>query len=129
MTPFSLRADQQTAYERDGFDYLVYVDPGAPPQLDTSTEAEFLEGFEQVLYWSAHLDPADQVMVDASPNEIGNATLPTDPADFAGFYDAMQGGDIGAGYATNPVTGEAYPTQMVPRGDYARACACHFSIR
>ena len=123
VVPFSLRPDQRTDHVRDGFEYPVHVDPGEPPRLGTATELAFLEGFEQVLHWSAHLDPADGVMVDASPNEIGNATLPTDPEDFAAFYDAMHGGDIGGGYEANPVTGEPFPVQMVPRGDYARVLA------
>jgi hypothetical protein len=123
VTPFSLRADQRNDYTRDGFPYMVYVDPGEPPRLGTDREDFFLEGFEQVLHWSAHLDPIDGVMVDASPNEIGNATLPTDPDDFQAFYDAMHGGDIGEGYDVNPVTGAPYPVQMVPRGDYARVLA------
>ena len=123
VTPFSLRDDQKDVRIRDGFPYPVYVDPGAPPMLDAAGEQRFLEGFEQVLHWSDHLDPSDGVMVDASPNSIGNATLPTDPTDIAWFYDAQNGGDIGIGYTTNPVTGESYPTQMVPRADYARVLA------
>ena len=123
VTPFSLRDDQKDVRIRDGFPYPVYVDPGAPPMLDAAGEQRFLEGFEQVLHWSDHLDPSDGVMVDASPNSIGNATLPTDPTDIAWFYDAQNGGDVGIGYTTNPVTGESYPTQMVPRADYARVLA------
>lgn len=123
VTPFALRADQKDVRTRDGHDYGVYVDPGPPPMLDVAGEQRFLEGFEQVLHWSDHLDPLDGVMIDASPNTIGNATLPTDPNDIAWFYDAVNGGDVGVGYATNPVTGSTYPTQMVPRADYARVLA------
>ncbi|MEE2971756.1 MAG: hypothetical protein VX672_01400 [Planctomycetota bacterium] len=123
VVPFSLRADQRTDNEREGFPYPVYLDPGVPPMLGSSQEQAFLEGFEQVLRWSEHLDPTDGVMLDASPNTIGNAVLPTDPADFAAFYDADQGGDVGSGYTSNPVTGAAYATQMVPRADYARVLA------
>jgi len=58
-----------------------------------------------------------------SPNRIGNAELPTDPADFDGFYDYLEGGDGSQGYETNPVTGEPFPQQFVPRGDYTRVLA------
>lgn len=123
VTPFSLREDQMTLQERGGSPYPVYLDPGTPPMLDTVAESDFLEGFEQVLRWSEHLDPADGVMLDASPNAIGNATLPGDLDDVASFYDLAGGGDIGIGYSLNPVTGQPYPTQMVPRADYARVLA------
>lgn len=123
VVPFSLREDQRDVRERDGNPYPVYLDPGAPPMLVPAEEDRFLEGFEQVLHWSAHLDPADGVTVDISPNSIGNATLPTDGSDIDWFYDAENGGDIGAGYAVNPVTGATYPTQVVPRADYARVLA------
>ena len=123
VTPFSLTVDQRTDYHRDGNTYPVYVDPGAPPRLDPAGEQAFLEGFEQVLHWSAHLDPVDGVMMDASPASIGNATLPVDPFDVAAFYDVQNGGDLGAGHASNPVTGAPYDVQMVPRADYARVLA------
>ena len=123
VTPFSLTEAERVDYQRDGYDYPVYVDPGAPPRLDPAGEQAFLEGFEQVLHWSAHLDPADGVMIDASPASIGNATLPTDPFDVPAFYDVENGGDLGTGHAANPVTGEPYAVQMVPRADYARVLA------
>ncbi|MDE0889480.1 MAG: hypothetical protein OSA40_08475 [Phycisphaerales bacterium] len=123
VSPFSLTPTQRVDYERDGDAYPVFLDPGLPPRAGSDEETRFLEGFEQVLYWSAHLDPTDGVMIDVSPNSIGNATIPTDPADFAGFYDRFEGGDAGIGHEENPVTGEPYPVQMVPRGDYARVLA------
>ena len=123
VVPFSLQPDQRTVYERDGVDWPVYLDPGAPPLLGGDRELEYLEGFEQVLIWSSHLDHTDQVDWDISPNSIGNATLPTDPADFIDFYDVLNGGDDSQGYSVNPVTGEAFPVQMVPRGDYGRVLA------
>lgn len=123
VVPFSLQPDQRTVYERDGSDWSVYLDPGAPPLLGGDRELEYLEGFEQVLIWSSHLDHTDQVDWDISPNSIGNATLPTDPADFIDFYDVLNGGDDSQGYSVNPVTGEAFPVQMVPRGDYGRVLA------
>ena len=123
VTPFSLREDQKDVRYRDGYPYPVYLDPGSPPMLGTRDDSDFLEGFEQVLHWSEHLDPSDGVMFDASPNSIGNATLPVDSSDVSAFYDLVGGGDIGIGYKANPVTGSAYPVQMVPRADYARVLA------
>ena len=70
----------------------------------------YRRGFEMVSVWSAHLDPTDNVMIDASPNSIGNAPLAT-AADTPSFYDFYEGGDWGNGYAVNPVTGQPYPTQ------------------
>ncbi|NCF38796.1 MAG: hypothetical protein GWP75_01610, partial [Planctomycetia bacterium] len=123
VTPFSLRPDQRTTNQRDGHDWYLYLDPGSPPLIGTDREVEYLEGFEQVLVWSSHLDAEDAVQIDASPNAIGNADLPTDPADFDGFYDYFAGGDASQGYGANPVTGEPYPVQLVPRGDYTRVLA------
>ena len=89
---FSLTPSQRVDYERDGDAYPVFLDPGMPPLIGSDDELLFLEGFEQVLYWSAHLDATDGVMIDVSPNSIGNATIPTEPEDFAGFYDRFEGG-------------------------------------
>ena len=36
VTPFGLTDDHRTDYQRDGYDYPVYVDPGAPPRLDAA---------------------------------------------------------------------------------------------
>jgi hypothetical protein len=73
--------------------------------------------------WSALLDPSDGVMVDISPASIGNATPdgPPDPADYKSFYNFDNGGDRGTGYPLNPITGQPYTPQIVPRGDFTRA--------
>ena len=133
VTPFSLREDQKTIhYDDAGNEFPVYLDPGPPPMLNktngfkpaTEEQLKFLQGFEQVLYWSDHLDASDGVLIDASPNSIGNADLPADAKeDFSWFYDALNGGDAGRGYRRNPVTGKMYPKQEVPRADYARILA------
>ena len=123
VTPFSLRPEQRTTNQRDGRNWDLYLDPGSPPLIGTDREMEYLEGFEQVLVWSSHLDTEDGVQIDASPNAIGNADLPTDPAEFDGFYDYFAGGDASQGYGANPVTGKPYPVQLVPRGDYTRVLA------
>ncbi len=122
VTPFSLQPQDATIYQRDGFDYWVYHDPGPPPLLNGVDDEYYRWGFEQVTMWSGHLDPADGVMWDISPASIGNAPLP-DPADYEAFFDRPNGGDWGTGYTVNPVSGMPYTPQMVPRGDYARILA------
>lgn len=108
VTPFALSPDDLTIYNRDGFDYWVYHDPGPPPLLGSPTAEAYHTGFEQVLEWSSLLDPDDGVMLDISPNARGNNTLGTND---------------GSGYAQNPVTGLPYDPQIVPAGDYYRILA------
>ena len=121
VSNWCLEDDDVTIEDRGGFPYWVYKDPGPPPAIDDSLD-RYRSGFEMVSIWSAHLDPSDGVMIDASPASIGNAPLGS-PSQIPTFYDYYEGGDWGAGYAANPVTGQPYPPQMVPRGDYARVLA------
>ena len=63
--------------------------------------------------------------MDISPVSIGNiddADYLTQFEDYETFYDFTEGGDL-EGYEANPVTGEPYATQVVPRGDYTRVLA------
>lgn len=121
VTSFALRSADRTTYTRDGFDYQVYHDPGPPP---TSPGDNYKWGFSMVAVWSGHLDAADGIMIDISPASIGNnPPLPVDFADFDQFYDYLNGGDSSQGWAVNPVTGQPYAPQIVPRGDYARVLA------
>jgi hypothetical protein len=107
----------------------IYHDPGPPPfhQLQDQEELDqYRWGFELVLKWSSHLDPADSVMWDISPGALGNfqGEYPTDFADYPEFYKEYEGGIFGSnGRDLNPVTGEPYPPNIVPRGDYARVLA------
>lgn len=128
VIPFSLTDDDLDVYTRDSNNYRVYCDPGDAPYLDTLAQAgmteEYKWGFELVSIWSSHLDTTDGVMWDISPASIGNiSNFPTSFSDYPNFYDLLEGGDIGAGWAVNPSTGLPYPPQMVPRGDYARILA------
>lgn len=124
VEPFALSDADRTTYQRDGFDYEVFFDPGMPPTSAGPLSAEYKWGFELVSIWSSHLDPADGVMVDISPASLGNIQLyPPNPGEYPQFYDLLNGGDASAGYESNPVTGAAYEQQMVPRGDYARVLA------
>lgn len=122
VAPFSLLAGDATIHPRGGFDYWVYHDPGPPFQLGTPTAEDYLDGFEMVALWSSHLDPSDGVVWDVSPASQGNSPLP-DPDEWRDYYDFEGGGDWGTGYTVNPVTGQPYTPQFIPRGDYARVLA------
>jgi hypothetical protein len=124
VEPFALTDANKTTYQRDGFDYEVYYDPGLPPTSAGPLSAEYKWGFELVSIWSSHLDPADGVMIDISPASIGNIQMyPANPGEYPMFYDLLNGGDASTGYTVNPVTGAPYDPQIVPRGDYARVLA------
>ena len=122
VAPFALSASDLTIYERDGFEYWAYHDPGPPPYLGGEGDDYYKWGSELVAIWSSHLDPSSGVMVDISPDAIGNSALP-DAADYETYYDFLNGGDSGKGHPVNPVTGQPYEPQVVPLGDYARVLA------
>ncbi|NNK80845.1 MAG: VCBS repeat-containing protein, partial [Flavobacteriales bacterium] len=74
VTPFALEESDKVTYTRDGFDYEVYHDPGAPPTIDTTgvlNSDDYKWNFSTTLIWSSHLDPTDGVMWDISPASIG----------------------------------------------------------
>lgn len=127
--PFSLTDEEVTLYTRNGNNFKVYHDPGAPSYInpeDHETSLDYKWGFSLVSIWSSHLDPDDGVMWDISPKSIGNLNLdefPTTNAGYKDFYDQMNGGDPSAGYDLNPKTGNPYPEQVVSRGDYGRVLA------
>ncbi len=130
VSPFALSPDDAIIYERDGFDYWVYHDPGPPPYLDTTAvggiSEEYKWGFGLVSIWSSHLDPNDSVMIDISPASFGNIPLTDYPTDVVGlrdFYNYIEGGDPSTGHDINPKTGQPYAPQIVPRADYARVLA------
>ena len=128
--PFAMSSDDNVTYQRNGDSYKVYNDPSDPPYLnlteeDASSDAYKL-GFSMVSIWGSHLDPSDNVLWDISPAAIGNTDInefPTNYGDYPSFYNIIEGGDIGLGHATNPITGQAYESQLVPRGDYTRVLA------
>jgi len=122
VATFSLTPGDVTLHTRGGHDWWVYHDPGPPPLLGTASAEDYLDGFEMVAIWSSHLDPGDGVMWDVSPAAQGNAPL-AQPGEWRQFYDVEGGGDWGTGYAVNPVTGQPYAPQIVPRGDYVRVLA------
>ncbi len=128
VLPFALQPEDRVLYRRDSFDYPVYFDPGPPPMLDTleggGTSDIFRWGHLLVSAWGGHLDPSDGIWWDISPGAIGNRTeTPASWSDYPSFYDLETGGDDSPGHPVNPYTGEPYPPQVVPRGDYTRVLA------
>lgn len=130
VTPFSMKNSDLTIYERNGYDYYVYHDPGPPAYIDTANGGveteEYKWNHSLVAKWSSHLDHNDGVMWDISPASIGNIALedyPTSHAGLRNFYDVENGGDPGQGHSINPSTNSPYMPQIVPRGDYTRVLA------
>ena len=128
VKPFALTDSMKTLYVRDGKTYPVYLDPGPPPYIDTLDTVGLTDfykwNFLMVPRWQAHLDPSDSVMWDISPASIGNIqNYPTQNSDYLTFYDFESGGTVSPGHALNPITGQPYAPQWVPRGDYARVLA------
>ena len=105
VKPFSLSTDDLTIYNRGGFQYWIYHDPGPPPLLSS---AEYKSGFEQVVEWSGFLVPTDGVTIDISPASRGDNTLGTNDGD---------------GHDVNPHAGLPYEPNIVPAGDYYRVLA------
>ena len=108
VVPFAMTAQDRTMHRRGGHDYPVYHDPGPPPLLGGEGDALYRAGFEQVVAWSALLDPDDGEVLDISPRARGNNSLGTNDGD---------------GHTVNPATGLAYDEQIVPAGDYYRVLA------
>jgi hypothetical protein len=128
VVPFALSEDAMNTYQRDGFNWNVYHDPGDPPYLDTTIfvglEDPWKWSFVLVPIWQSHHDPSDGVMWDISPGTIGNQSFyPQSPAEYPLFYDLFNGLDASQGYPANPKTGLPYEPQIVPRGDYTRILA------
>ena len=138
VIPFSLTQDQATIIQRDGSDWKVYLDPGAPPYLDTTVQTGlddsfFKWGYVTNIIWHSFHNNDDGVMVDISPNEIGGLNftngdqLPTTFDDYKNFYDLYNGGVADPGYNVNPATGLPYETQMVPRKDFTRVLSQYWA--
>jgi len=99
VTPFALTRSDPNA---------LYIDPGPPPFVGTPSEAGYKEGARRVLELSSFLTPDDGAMIDISPGARGNNPLGTNE---------------GTGHTVNPVTGQPYAPQVVPRGDFGRVLA------
>ena len=125
--PFAMDPNAATIYQKDGFDYKVYHDPGAAPAINPNgdgTSDDYKWGFSTVATWSSHMDPTDGVNWDISPASMGNSgSLPATINDYDNFYDQLNGGTTQLGHTVNPATGQAYAANVVPRGDFARVLA------
>ena len=125
VEPFALDPAESTTYERDGFTYRVWNDPGPPPLItDDATRDRYQRGFEMVARWGGLLDPDDGVVWDVSPGARGRYADPLpDEAGYYDYYQEYEGGDSTGGLRRNPVTGQPYAPNLVKRGDYARVLA------
>ena len=124
VSPFSLPKTTHSMLNRDGETYSIYHDPGTPPLMAGDLDDEYKWGFSLVAVWASHLGSNDNVMIDISPNSLGNIqNYPTNFKDYDGFYNLLDGGDNSQGYTVNPITNEPYQQQLVPRSDYARVLA------
>ncbi|MBI2516842.1 MAG: VCBS repeat-containing protein [Opitutae bacterium] len=92
-----------------GANNFVADDPGPPPMFaSASSRAQYIREAREVITFSSQLTTADGATVDISPGQLFNNPLGTND---------------GHGHTTNPVTGRAYDSNVVPRGDYARVLA------
>ena len=127
VVPFALDSADLDLKERDGCVYHVWHDPGDPLYFDPETGGlldPWKWNFMMVPIWQSHHDPFDGVMIDISPAGIGtDGSYVTNPEDFEDFYNFYEGGHLTEGHAVNPVTGNPYEPNIVPRGDYARCIA------
>ncbi len=100
---------QVRAFCLDRLDPLApWIDPGPPPFLGSARDNEFKTNLVEMIRRSSQLSTADGVTIDISPGGFGNNSL---------------GENDGQGYATNPVTGLPYPSNLVLRGDFTRVLA------
>ncbi|MGA3120500.1 MAG: vanadium-dependent haloperoxidase [Polyangiaceae bacterium] len=95
VAPFALRRSSNA---------VPWRDPGPCPRLGPDMKSWIVE----VIRKTAAVDPSDPTTIDISPAAYGHNSL---------------GANDGKGWAKNPVTGEAYPPQVVRRADFARVMA------
>jgi hypothetical protein len=138
VTPFALTNDQSDTLVRNGLNWKVYLDPGAPPYLDTTVqtgldESFFKWGYVMNIIWHSFHNNDDGVMVDASPNNVGGlditeaSQLPSTFEDFQSFYNMFEGGVNDPGHTLNPYTGQPYEQQLVPRKDFTRVLSQYWA--
>jgi hypothetical protein len=91
--------------DRDG----LTRDPGPPPMLgDPESDDDFKAAVNEVIRYSATLDPSSTATIDVSPAVQGDREL--------GTYDSI-------GHEVNPITGEPYEPNVIALGDYGRVVA------
>ena len=97
VEPFAIEKDAETG---------LYSDPGEGyPRVDDPRMGEWVV---EVIRSTSELDVDDGVRIDIGPGSRGNNTLGTND---------------GSGYPENPVTGQPYARNEVPRGDFTRVVA------
>lgn len=82
--------------------------PGPPPLVGGSGHAELVDDIIELIAFSSQLDAALPAQINLSPGVRGNNPL---------------GSNQGQGHGNNPVTGQPYPDQIVPLGDWGRLLA------
>jgi hypothetical protein len=85
-------------------DAVPWEDPGPPPKLGAAMKGWVVD----VIRKTAAADPSDPTTIDIGPGAFGHNTL---------------GANDGTGWAKNPVTGQPYAPEVVPRFDFARVMA------
>ncbi|MBT8241888.1 MAG: vanadium-dependent haloperoxidase [Acidimicrobiia bacterium] len=98
VTPFAIDPDPVTG---------LPFDPGPPPLLGVDEKA-FTAAASQIVRFSSRLDTQSEATVDISPAVVGNTRL--------GSYEPE-------GWASNPDTGQPYPSNVVLEADYGRVIA------
>ncbi len=86
-------------------DEPLYHDPGPPPTFE---DPQMKQWVLEILEKHSKHDPSLEETIDLSPGKYGNNPLGTND---------------GKGHPTNPVTGKAYPANVVKLGDFARVLA------
>ena len=87
---------------------LPWIDPGPPPYLNGTGNAQFRSEVVDVIRNSSQMTPDDSVTMNISPAVFGNNSL---------------GANDGTGHPANPATGLPYAPNVVNRGDFARVLA------
>lgn len=125
ITPFALDSSDRSIYKRDGEDFPVYFDPGAPPQLDFDKDSlqseEYKWGFVLVALWSSFLDPDNSSKIDISPKSKGNTE--NSALNLKKYYRDLNGEVLDKGHKKNPKTKKPYKANFVKKADYARVIA------
>jgi hypothetical protein len=153
VTPFSLNECQLSYVEREGNQWPVYLDQGAPPYLE---DTQFLDpsllgprvnmyklGFVNTLLWHNFHNNFTGQMIDTSPAHMGNLNLVSNPTaanemgpndlpvtvqEHYDFYNLFTG-EINhpSGYSVNPFTGLPYTNEEIPMADFTRATAQYWA--
>ncbi len=96
VTPFAMKRSSTA---------VAWHDPGRPPQTADPAMKRWLV---EVIAKTAESDSSDPTTIEISPASYGRNSL---------------GANDGKGWGKNPVTGQPYAPQVVPRSDFARVMA------